>query len=208
MNTHPDDDNHDRWLDASAIQLLLPHRPPMVMVDSVQLYASGPPPRLEASRCFSADDPFLAGHFPGLPIVPGALIVEGLAQSAGLLRGLLMLEQQLDFDDRDCSSLREALAEIGSDKPLTKRQQLAQQALREAIDSRQRAAIGVLASTRMRFRQPVSPGERLHYSVVLSRQLDQLAHFEVRAEVAGRTAAEGSLVLGWRPRAGQTPSEP
>ena len=57
---------------------MLPHREPFLFIDRVlQLSESS----IVAARTFRDDEPFFAGHFPGQPIVPGVLLVEGLAQA-------------------------------------------------------------------------------------------------------------------------------
>ena len=57
---------------------MLPHREPFLFIDRVlQLSDSS----IVAARMFRDDEPFFAGHFPGQPIVPGVLLVEGLAQA-------------------------------------------------------------------------------------------------------------------------------
>jgi 3-hydroxyacyl-[acyl-carrier-protein] dehydratase len=60
----------------------LPHRDPFVFVDSVVARVGGESAVCE--RRFSADDPLFSGHFPGNPIVPGVLLTEALAQTAGI----------------------------------------------------------------------------------------------------------------------------
>ena len=60
----------------------LPHRPPFVFVREV--VACEPGKSVEARTWFDADDPIFAGHFPGNPIVPGVIITEALAQTAGI----------------------------------------------------------------------------------------------------------------------------
>ena len=67
------------------IKLGLPHRAPFVFVDEV--VALEPGRKAEAKKRFSADEPFLQGHFPGNPIVPGILLTEALAQTAGIAMG-------------------------------------------------------------------------------------------------------------------------
>jgi len=68
-------------LDAERIRELLPHRYPMLLVDRVwEIGASS----VVAEKQVSMNDPFLAGHFPGQPIMPGVLIIEAIAQAAGL----------------------------------------------------------------------------------------------------------------------------
>jgi 3-hydroxyacyl-[acyl-carrier-protein] dehydratase len=71
--------------DGDPIALGLPHRPPFIFVDVVlELQPS------ESAICrktFAPDEPFFRGHFPGDPIVPGVILVEALAQTAGLAGG-------------------------------------------------------------------------------------------------------------------------
>jgi 3-hydroxyacyl-[acyl-carrier-protein] dehydratase len=60
----------------------LPHRPPFVFVR--KLIACEPGVSAECETYFSTDDPMLAGHFPGDPLVPGVILTEALAQTAGI----------------------------------------------------------------------------------------------------------------------------
>jgi 3-hydroxyacyl-[acyl-carrier-protein] dehydratase len=64
---------------------ILPHRPPFLFVDSVKRML--PEKQIVALRAIRADEPYFAGHFPQKPIMPGVLVVDGLAQTAGLLWG-------------------------------------------------------------------------------------------------------------------------
>ncbi len=70
-------------LDIEAIQKLLPHRPPFLLVDRVILVEPGV--RLVAWKGVTMNEPFFAGHFPGKPVMPGVLILEALAQACALL---------------------------------------------------------------------------------------------------------------------------
>ena len=60
----------------------LPHRPPFVFVR--QLLHCEPGRLAEFSTVFNGDDPMFAGHFPGDPLVPGVILTEALAQTAGI----------------------------------------------------------------------------------------------------------------------------
>ena len=73
-------------LDAAAIQKLLPHRYPFLLVDRVLEVEIGK--RILAYKNITQNEPCFTGHFPGLPIMPGVLIVEALAQAGGLLTQL------------------------------------------------------------------------------------------------------------------------
>jgi len=61
---------------------ILPHRYPFLLVDRVLEWGST---RVRALKNVTHNEPFFVGHFPGRPIMPGVLIVEGLAQTVGLL---------------------------------------------------------------------------------------------------------------------------
>ncbi len=60
----------------------LPHRPPFVFVR--RLLHCEPGQAAECSALFARDDPMFAGHFPGNPLVPGVILTEALAQTAGI----------------------------------------------------------------------------------------------------------------------------
>jgi 3-hydroxyacyl-[acyl-carrier-protein] dehydratase len=66
------------------IRGVLPHRYPMLMVDRI-LEISSDKKSAVGIKCVSANEPFFQGHFPDLPIMPGVLIVEALAQTAAAL---------------------------------------------------------------------------------------------------------------------------
>jgi 3-hydroxyacyl-[acyl-carrier-protein] dehydratase len=68
---------------AAATDLLgLPHRPPFVFVREVLHCDAGR--AAECSTSFDPADPMFAGHFPGNPLVPGVILTEALAQTAGI----------------------------------------------------------------------------------------------------------------------------
>ena len=62
---------------------LLPHRPPFLFVSSVEVISPGVSG--VGAWTIRGDEPFLRGHFPGEPVVPGVLITEALAQLSGLV---------------------------------------------------------------------------------------------------------------------------
>ena len=70
-------------LDIQGIRATLPHRYPMLLVDRVLELEPGV--RIKAVKNVTINEPFFPGHFPHYPVMPGVLIVEALAQAAGIL---------------------------------------------------------------------------------------------------------------------------
>ncbi len=85
--------SESKALDARAIARLMPHRYPMLLVDRVLEIDQGK--RAVGVKNVTINEPFFPGHYPGTPIMPGVLIVEAMAQLAGL-----MLSQQLEHSGK------------------------------------------------------------------------------------------------------------
>jgi beta-hydroxyacyl-ACP dehydratase FabZ len=69
-------------LDIQAIRDILPHRYPFLLVDAIiELEAE----RIVGIKNVSVNEPFFVGHFPDFPVMPGVLVVEAMAQVAGVL---------------------------------------------------------------------------------------------------------------------------
>jgi len=70
-------------LDIKRVMAALPHRYPMLLVDRVE--SLDPEKGIVAIKAVTINEPFFQGHFPARPIMPGVLIVEAMAQAAGVL---------------------------------------------------------------------------------------------------------------------------
>ena len=127
----------------------LPHRQPILLVDRV--VEVEPMARLVAVKNVTYNEDFFRGHFPGNPIMPGVLIVEAMAQAAGLLVSA----------STDSLSTRPYL--VGLD--------------------------GV------KFRRPVTPGDRLLIEVELLNQRRSFWRFRSEASVEGDRATEATVLL-------------
>lgn len=134
------------------VALGLPHRDPFVFID--QVTAQTPGESAEAVKTFPPDEPFFRGHFPGDPLVPGVILAEALAQTAGIAAG-----------------------QPGK-------------------------AFRLSAIKGMKFVAPVRPGEEIALQARKTAAVGGLSQFEVRAQVAGRTVAEGIVVLSDGPAHG------
>lgn len=69
--------------DIQTIMELLPHRYPFILVDRILDLVPGE--KITALKNVTINEPFFQGHFPTYPIMPGVLIVEAMAQAAGIL---------------------------------------------------------------------------------------------------------------------------
>ena len=70
-------------LDIKEIKKLIPHRAPFLFVDTCEIIVPGEHGKSE--KLFTKDENFFEGHFPNNPIVPGVIIVEAMAQTAGIV---------------------------------------------------------------------------------------------------------------------------
>jgi 3-hydroxyacyl-[acyl-carrier-protein] dehydratase len=70
-------------MDINAIMKILPHRYPFLMVDRILELEHGK--RCVGIKNVSINEPYFQGHFPGHPVMPGVLIIEAMAQVAGIM---------------------------------------------------------------------------------------------------------------------------
>jgi 3-hydroxyacyl-[acyl-carrier-protein] dehydratase len=75
-------------VEAAKILEYLPHRYPFLLIDRVLSLELEPEKRLTAIKNVTITEPFFQGHFPGNPVMPGVLMIEAMAQAAGMLAHL------------------------------------------------------------------------------------------------------------------------
>jgi UDP-3-O-[3-hydroxymyristoyl] N-acetylglucosamine deacetylase / 3-hydroxyacyl-[acyl-carrier-protein] dehydratase len=80
--------------DVNAIQKILPHRYPFLLVDKITHLELDK--KVIGVKSVTVNEPFFPGHFPGQPIMPGVLIIEAMAQTGGIL----LLNSFSDFQDK------------------------------------------------------------------------------------------------------------
>lgn len=143
-------------MDINQIREYLPHRYPFLLVDRVvdlDLDAK----QIRAYKNVSINEPFFNGHFPQFPIMPGVLIIEAMAQAAGIL-GFKMMDV----------------------KP----------------------ADGVLyyfvGSDKLRFRQPVVPGDQLVLEATFISCKRSIWKFACKASVDGKDVCSAEIICAER----------
>lgn len=103
-------------LSARDIAAILPHRFPFLLVDRVRHVDVD---KIVAIKNVSWNEPFFQGHFPGMPIMPGVLIVEAMAQTGGILAA-----RTSDFDPEKQVMFFMAMDKVKFRKPVTPGDQL------------------------------------------------------------------------------------
>lgn len=107
-------------MERSEIETLIPHRPPFLWIDRVEELEPGV--RCVAMKFIDPDNPMFAGHFPAKPILPGVLLIEAVAQTAGVMLGSAA-PQRADTNPRGVALLA-AVNRFKFLKPVTPGQEL------------------------------------------------------------------------------------
>lgn len=74
--------------DLDLIMRIIPHRYPFLLVDRVRDIVPGK--SCTGIKCITFNEPQFQGHFPGLPVFPGVMVIEAMAQTSGILVGVTM----------------------------------------------------------------------------------------------------------------------
>ncbi|MGH8352500.1 MAG: 3-hydroxyacyl-ACP dehydratase FabZ [Pseudomonas sp.] len=139
-------------MDINEIREYLPHRYPFLLVDRVvDLDVEGK--RIRAYKNVSINEPFFNGHFPQHPIMPGVLIIEAMAQAAGILGFKMLGVKPADGT---------LYYFVGSDK--------------------------------LRFRQPVLPGDQLILEAKFLSVKRSIWKFDCQARVGDKAVCSAEII--------------
>jgi 3-hydroxyacyl-[acyl-carrier-protein] dehydratase len=150
---------------AKDIMAALPHRFPFLLVDRIT--ALEPWKKIQGYKNLSINEAFFQGHFPGMPVMPGVLILEAMAQSASLL---------LVFSSRDHLDLRPDSLGL------------------EDLSGR---IAYFASCDRVKFRRQVVPGDRLDLEATVIRGGSRAWKVSALAQVDGRKAAEAEITAAF-----------
>lgn len=182
-------------LGADAVRHLLPHRPPLLLVDRVHAYApteAGVGSRLAASKFISSSEPVFAGHFPQLSLWPGVYTIEGLGQACNLLYVLLGVQRALRARGMDPDLLLHALRNAERGFTLAPGFDPGRGSL-DALLPDHRTRMGMAAQVEIKLLVPVFAGTRLDYAVELLAEPAPFIRCGVQASVGGVVVARGEL---------------
>jgi 3-hydroxyacyl-[acyl-carrier-protein] dehydratase len=140
-------------IDILEILRLLPHRYPFVMVD--RILAISPEKDIVGLKNVTINEPFFQGHFPAKPVMPGVLILEGMAQVGGILAF---------YSDPE---------KIG------------------------RSVLYFVGIDNARFRQPVTPGDQIHFKLELLKKRRGIWQLAGKAFVDEKLVAEAELMASF-----------
>lgn len=179
-------------LGAEVVQLLIPHRRPLLLVDSVVAYRRSSHPVLWARRPISANEAIFDGHFPNLHLWPGIYTQEGMGQTCHLLQVITVLQDLWEKKGNDPEQVIRALRNLEMGFRLHPGYRPEESLFLKEL-GRDAARLGMAGAVEIRFLQPVFAGQCLDYKVTCTHRMDNLARFEVEAEVEGKLVAKGRI---------------
>lgn len=156
-------------MDAGEILSVLPHRYPFLLVDRILEYEPGR--RAIGLKNVSLNEPFFQGHYPGRPIMPGVLILEAMAQVAGIAV----------LTSAEAAAVAAAAAPGGS--------------MVDGAEALARIVPLVAGFDEVRFRKPVVPGDQLRIEAQVVRLRGKVGKIQAKAFVDGETVAEAALIF-------------
>jgi 3-hydroxyacyl-[acyl-carrier-protein] dehydratase len=177
---------------SNVVELLLPHRRPFLMVDSIDSFLREPEPFISARRYISANEEVFNGHFPNLHLWPGVYTIEGLGQCCNLLYVLLSLQRDWQKQGGDPEDVLLALrnVELGFKLQPGYKEDIARKII-EPLENQ--VKLGMSSALEIKFLQPVFGGQRLDYLVTLTHELENMVRFNVEAQVEEKTVARGVM---------------
>lgn len=183
----------DHRLGSNVVELILPHRRPMLLVDQIGAYSESPEPRLVAYKVVSANEVFFDGHFPGLHLWPGVLTIEGLGQTCALLIAIRTMRAEFASVGRDPDDLIEALRNLDRGYRMDPGFRPDDADAFVQLVGRHRQSIAVGAAVNVKLHRPVFAGQCLEYRATATRDLEQVLRCEVEAVVDGAVVASGTM---------------
>jgi len=159
-------------------------RQPLLMVDRIEDFKYGENGYVKVIKHITYNEPYLQGHFPDDPIMPGVMISEIFGQASEYLSFLTDICDiyQSRFNE-EFKSLRDIYARIASDDML------------EIIRTRRAQVRGVLAAQNLKFKDIAYPGDSIEVTSKLAfSDMNGFKHYSVTAHVGKRMISHGTII--------------
>jgi 3-hydroxyacyl-[acyl-carrier-protein] dehydratase len=153
-------------IERNEIETMIPHRPPFLWIDRVEELEPGV--RCVTVKFVDPADPIFAGHFPANPILPGVLLIEAVAQTAGVMLG------SAGAVATEAGAVNSEVADSG------------------ASDAGEKVAL-LAAVNRFKFLKPVRPGQELRIETKKLTEVGRMAYISGMVWVDGEVVASGEL---------------
>ncbi|QHM70554.1 3-hydroxyacyl-ACP dehydratase FabZ family protein [Mixta intestinalis] len=159
-------------------------RPPLLMVDRIDDFKYGPNGYVQVIKHVTYNDPYLAGHFPEDPIMPGAIISEIFGQASEYLSFLTdICDLYRERYNESLHSLRDIRGKIYDDN------------MRDIIRTRRAQVRGVLAAQNLKFKDTAWPGDTIEVVSKLAFADEKgFKHYSVSAHVGKRLISQGTII--------------
>ena len=182
---------HPPLFSRTLIERLLPHRPPFLMIDSVNSYTSGHNPSLFADLIIRSSDPLFSGD-ETVKFWPSMYVIEGLGQCCNLLSVISTIEQRLRNKGYHSINMEAVLRVLESNKNDNITNILTKILEPDAMETMSR--IGLLGSVEIKISGRASMGQSLLYKVQQSQMYGALSYFKAYAFIGENQIAYGTLV--------------
>lgn len=182
-------------LGSNVIELLIPHRRPLAMVDGVAGFERAPHAAVATFRHVSANEPIFEGHFPGLSLWPGVYTIEGMGQTVNILLVLDGVVREYEKRGGSEADALEGLRNLERGYRLAPgfRADKAEALLAPLRDGSVLSRGGMTAAVDVKLLRPVFAGQRIDYRAMLTHTVESLVRCEVSAEVDGQLVAKGTM---------------
>lgn len=159
-------------------------RQPLIMVDRIDDYRYGDSGYIKVIKHVTYNEPWIIGHFPDDPIMPGVIISEIFGQASEYLSFLTDVCDLYHINHKeDLRSLREIHARINDEK------------MREIIRTRRVQVRGVLASQNLKFKDIAYPGDTIDVVSKLTFSDNKgFKHYSVAAHVGKKLISQGVII--------------
>ncbi len=191
---HRDLDNFQIY-NRPLIEIIIPHRPPFLMVDSITFYKSGKSPSMLASYIIKDKEPFYycnetVAHWPSI------YIIEGLGQCCNLMIVISALEKELMTTGLNIGSIDEVLKALMNEKP-----DEATAFIKETLQKRVRetySSVGFLGSADIEITGYARQSQLVSYEVQQNQAFGSLYYSTVRAFTENNLIARGTMISAGR----------